>query len=218
MSNISAQIVKELREKTGAGMMNCKKALEDCNGNIEQAIQQLRQKGLASANKKSARIATEGVIESYIHTGNRIGVLVELNCETDFVARREEFHNLARDIAMQIAACPNVQFIDTNSIPQEIISEETTIELGKDDLKNKPENIKQKILEGRIEKRLKELSLVDQLFIRNQDISIEELIKEHIALLGENIKISRFQRFILGEGQEKKEDSFADQVQQIINQ
>nr|YP_010337421.1 elongation factor Ts [Pulvinaster venetus]UNJ17006.1 elongation factor Ts [Pulvinaster venetus] len=195
---LSAQIVKELREKTGAGMMDCKTALINSNGDMSKAVELLRQKGLASADKKSSRKTSEGLIESYIHTGGKIGVLLEVNCETDFVARRLEFQTLVKDIAMQIAASPSVEYISKEIIPQEVIDSEKRIENGKEDLKNKPENIKEKILIGRIDKRLKEMCLMNQSFIKNQEITIEELVKQHISLLGENIKISRFQRFILG--------------------
>nr|QUE29631.1 tsf [Erythrotrichia foliiformis] len=197
-SDISAKIVKELRDKTGAGMMDCKKALQSSEGDMDQAMEFLRVKGLASADKKSSRKAAEGLIESYIHTGSKIGVLVEVNCETDFVARRTEFQVLAKNIAMQVAACPNIEYVATSDIPSEIIESEKEIESKKDDLANKPDNIKAKIVEGRIQKRLKELCLVDQLFIKNQDITIEELIQQSIALLGENIQVARFERFTLG--------------------
>lgn len=197
--NIPAKHVKELRNQTGAGMMNCKKALQASEGNIDLAIENLRQQGLASASKKSSRITAEGLIESYIHAGSRIGVLLELNCETDFVARHSEFQALAKNLAMQIVACPDVYYVSINDIPQDIIDKETRIELGKDDLKGKPENIKQIVIKGRIEKRLKELALLSQAFIRNTDILISDLIDQKIALLGENIRIRRFQKFILGE-------------------
>lgn len=154
---LSAQIVKELREKTGAGMMDCKTALINSNGDMSKAVELLRQKGLASADKKSSRKTSEGLIESYIHTGGKIGVLLEVNCETDFVARRLEFQTLVKDIAMQIAASPSVEYISKEIIPQEVIDSEKRIENGKEDLKNKPENIKEKILIGRIDKRLKEM-------------------------------------------------------------
>nr|YP_009488772.1 elongation factor Ts [Grateloupia filicina]AWD77330.1 elongation factor Ts [Grateloupia filicina]BCB15069.1 elongation factor Ts [Grateloupia asiatica] len=209
---ISAQHVKALRDKTGAGMMDCKKALQASEGNIDIAIENLRKKGLASADKKSSRIATEGIIESYIHAGARIGVIVELNCETDFVARRSEFQKLAKDIAMQIAACELVSYVSTTDIPQSLIDMELRIESAKEDLKNKPQEIKNKIVSGRVEKNLKTKALMNQLFIRNQDISIEELVKQHIALLGENIIIRRFQKFILGEGLEKKRGDFSSEV------
>lgn len=214
--SISAQDVKELRNRTGAGMMNCKKALQASNGDITIAIEKLRQQGLASANKKSKRVVTEGLIESYIHQGARIGVLLELNCETDFVSRHKEFRELAKNLAMQIAACPDVQYISIQDIPREIIDNETRIELGKEDLKNKPDNIKQVIVKGRIEKRLKEISLLNQAFIRDTDLLISDLINQKIALLGENIKIRRFQKFILGEGIEKIQKDFSQDVLEVL--
>ena len=213
---ISAKHVKELRNKTGAGMMNCKKALQASNGDIILAMETLRQQGLASASKKSNRIATEGLIESYIHAGSRIGVLLELNCETDFVSRHHEFRALAKNIAMQIVACPDVEYISTSEIPQDTIDRERRIELGKDDLKEKPDNIKKTIVKGRIDKRLKELSLLDQVFIRNPNLSIRGLIDQKIVLLGENIKIRRFTKFILGEGLEKQQVDFSQDVLKIL--
>lgn len=212
MAEISAKLVKELREKTGAGMMDCKKALKETDGDIEKASEWLRQKGIASAGKKSSRVAAEGLVDSYIHTGGRIGVLVEVNCETDFVARGEAFQSLVRDIAMQIAACPNVEYISVDQIPAEIAEKEKAIEMGRDDLGNKPDNIKEKIVAGRIEKRLKELTLLDQVYIKDQTKTVAELVKEKIAQLGENIQIRRFARFVLGEGIEKAESNFAEEV------
>jgi len=195
---ISSTLVKELRDKTGAGMMNCKKALQETNGNFEAAIKVLRQKGLASADKKSNRITIEGIINSYIHTGRKIGVLLELNCETDFVSRREEFHELANNLAMQIAASPEVQYINVNDIPNVIFEAEKEIELQKEDLKEKPIQIRDKIMLGRVEKTLRGFALLPQPFIRNPNITVEELIKEKIAIFGENIKIKRFIRYTLG--------------------
>lgn len=212
MADISAKLVKELREKTGAGMMDCKKALQENNGDMTKASEWLRQKGITSAEKKSGRVAAEGLIESYIHTGGRIGVLVEVNCETDFVARREEFQALVRNIAMQIAACPNVEYIKVEDIPVAIAEKEKEIEMGRDDLGNKPANIKEKIVQGRIEKRLKEMSLLEQPYIRDQNMTVEELVKQSIAQLGENIQVRRFVRFVLGEGIEKQESNFAEEV------
>lgn len=214
--NIDAQIVKELREKTGAGMMDCKKALKENNGDINKAIETLRQKGLASANKKTGRTAAEGIIESYIHTGAKIGILLELNCETDFVARRSEFQILARDIAMQIAACPSVEYISLNDIPEEIKTKEIEIEAGREDLKNKPQDIREKIVQGRVEKHFQEITLVNQAFIKNPDLTIEDLIKQNIALLGENIQIKRFVRYILGEGRVKENKNFAQEIDKIL--
>ena len=195
---ISSKLVKELREKTGAGMMNCKKALQESEGDFEKAVESLRQKGLASADKKAGRQASEGLIESYIHTGGKLGVLVEINCETDFVARRPEFQQLAKNIAMQVAASPTVNFVSVNDIPTEVIEREKNIEAGKDDLANKPEQIRLKIVEGRIEKILKTQSLLDQPFLRDNNQTVEEVIKQTISQLGENIRISRFIRFQLG--------------------
>lgn len=212
MADISAKLVKDLRDKTGAGMMDCKKALKENEGNIEKAIEWLRQKGIASATKKEGRVAAEGLVDSYIHTGGRVGVLVEVNCETDFVARHDEFKALVRNIAMQIAACPNVEFVRVSDIPADVAKKEKSIEMGRDDIANKPAAMQEKIVEGRIQKRLKELSLVDQPFIKDQNISVEELIKQVVSKLGENIQVRRFSRFVLGEGIEKEETNFADEV------
>ena len=212
MAEISAKLVKELREKTGAGMMDCKKALVENDGDLAKAMEWLRKKGIASASKKEGRVAAEGLVHSYIHVGARVGVLVEINCETDFVARRDEFKALAQDIAMQIAACPNVEYVKTDNIPAEITEQEKAIEMGRDDLAKKPQNIREKIVQGRIEKRLKELSLMDQPFIKDQNITVEELVKQSIAKLGENIQVRRFARFVLGEGIEKEDENFADEV------
>jgi elongation factor Ts len=212
MADISAQTVKELREKTGAGMMDCKKALTENGGDITKATEWLRQKGLASAGKKEGRVAAEGLVGQYIHTGGRVGVLVEVNCETDFVARGETFQTLVRNVAMQIAACPNVEYVKVSDIPSEIAEKEKAIEMGRDDLAGKPDNIKEKIVQGRIDKRLKEMTLMDQPFIRDQNITVEELVKQTIAQTGENIQVRRFVRFVLGEGIEKQENNFADEV------
>lgn len=212
MAEISAKSVKELRERTGAGMMDCKKALQENNGDLEKAAEWLRQKGIASAEKKAGKTAAEGLVASYIHTGGRVGVLVEINCQTDFVARNEAFQALARDVAMQIAACPNVEYVRTSDIPSEFAEREKSIEMGRDDLSDKPENIREKIVQGRIEKRLKEVSLLDQPYIKDQSITVEELIKQSVAQLGENIQVRRFARFVLGEGIEKEETDFAAEV------
>lgn len=212
MAEISAKLVKELREKTGAGMMDCKKALKEVDGDMEKAIEWLRQKGIASAEKKAGKVAAEGLVGSYIHTGGRVGVLVEVNCQTDFVARNEAFQSLVRNIAMQVAACPNVEYVNVSEIPQATVQKEKEIEMGRDDLSSKPENIREKIVEGRIEKRLKELSLIDQPYIRDQSITVDELVKQTAGQLGENIQIRRFVRFVLGEGIEKEETDFAAEV------
>jgi elongation factor Ts len=306
MAEISAKLVQELRQKTGAGMMDCKKALKENDGDIEASVTWLRQKGIAKADKGSSRIAAEGLVETYIQPGGQVGVLIEVNCQTDFVARNdafkalvknlaqqaatvdsveslltqpyienssvtvdefiketiatlgeniqvrrfvnfsisgtpgiadsyihtggrvgvlvelntqtalavanEEFQNLARNTAMQIAACPNVEYVSVDQIPAEIVSKEKDIEMGKDDLGNKPENIKEKIVQGRIDKRLKEMTLLDQPYIRDQSISVEELVKQVKSKVGEEIQVSRFVRYVLGEGIDKKEMSFADEV------
>ena len=212
MADISAKTVKELRQKTGAGMMDCKKALTENDGDMEKAVEWLRKKGITSAEKKAGRVAAEGLVESYIHTGGRIGVLVEVNCETDFVARREEFKQLVKNVAMQVAACPNVEYVKSADVPADMIAKEKEIEMGREDLAKKPDNIKEKIVQGRIDKRLKELSLMDQPFIKDQSITVEELVKQGVATLGENIQIRRFSRFVLGEGIEKEETNFAEEV------
>ncbi|WP_427161899.1 translation elongation factor Ts [Aliinostoc sp. HNIBRCY26] len=306
MAEISAKLVQELRQKTGAGMMDCKKALKETNGNVEEAIDWLRKKGIASAGKKSDRIAAEGLVETFVQPGGKVGVLIEVNCQTDFVARNdafkalvknlaqqaatadslesllaqpyiednsvtvdefikqsianlgeniqvrrfvnfaiqdtpgvvdsyihtggrvgvlvevnskseapstnEEFQALARNSAMQVAACPNVEYVSVDNIPAEVVQKEKDIEMGKEDLANKPENIREKIVQGRIEKRLKEMTLLDQPYIRDQSISVEELVKQVKAKVGEDVTVSRFVRYILGEGIEKQESNFAEEV------
>ncbi|RCJ21478.1 elongation factor Ts [Nostoc sp. ATCC 43529] len=307
MAEISAKLVQELRQKTGAGMMDCKKALKETDGNIEEAADWLRKKGITSAGKKSDRIAAEGLVETYIQPGGRVGVLIEVNCQTDFVARneafkalvrnlakqavtadsvesllaqpyienesvtvdefikqtiatlgeniqlrrfvtfalaegaqgivdsyihtggrvgvlvelgsqtdsaaaKEEFQSLARNAAMQVAACPNVEYVSVAQIPAEVAQKEKDIEMGKDDLANKPDNIKEKIVQGRIDKRLKELTLLDQPYIRDQSISVEELLKQVKGQVGEDIQVNRFVRYVLGEGIEKQESNFAEEV------
>ena len=215
MSNITAKLVKDLRDKTGEGMMDCKKALNETNGNLEKAIEWLRKKGIASAEKKSGRVAAEGAIGSYIHTGSRVGVLLELNCETDFVARGEIFQSLLKDISMQVAACPNVEYVSVDDVPQDVVDKEKLIEMGRDDLANKPEQIREKIVEGRIAKRLKELVLLDQPYIKDSALTVEQLVKQTAGKIGENIKVRRFTRYTLGEGIEVKEIGFAEEVESM---
>ena len=212
MGNITAKLVKDLRDKTGAGMMDCKKALNETDGNVEKALEWLRKKGIASAEKKSGRVAAEGSIGSYIHTGSRVGVLLELNCETDFVARGDIFQSLLKDVSMQVAACPNVEYVSIDQIPKDIAEKEKQIEMGRDDLSGKPENIKEKIVEGRIAKRLNELVLLSQPYIKDSALTVEDLVKQAAAKIGENIKVRRFTRYTLGEGIEKNEMDFADEV------
>ena len=212
MGNITAKLVKDLRDQTGAGMMDCKKALNETDGNVEKALEWLRKKGIASAEKKSGRIATEGSIGSYIHTGSRVGVLLELNCETDFVARGDIFQSLLKDVSMQVAACPNVEYVSIDDIPSDVVEKEKQIEMGRDDLSGKPEQIKEKIVEGRIAKRLNELVLLSQPYIKDSSLTVEDLVKQTAAKIGENIKVRRFTRYTLGEGIEKNEMDFADEV------
>ncbi|BAZ42693.1 translation elongation factor Ts [Calothrix sp. NIES-4101] len=307
MAEISAKLVQELRQKTGAGMMDCKKALKENEGDVEKASEWLRQKGMIKAEKASGKVAaeglvdtfveangrvgvlaevncqtdfvarneafkalvhniakqaatadsvdsllaqpyiankdvtvaesikelfaqlgenmqvrrfvnftlpegTQGAVDSYIHTGGRVGVLVELNCQKEAAANNEDFKTLARNVAMQIAACPNVEYVNVGEIPADIAQKEKDIEMGRDDLANKPDNIKEKIVQGRIEKRLKELTLLDQPYIRDQSITVEELIKQASSKLGDTIQVKRFVRYVLGEGIEKQEISFADEV------
>ncbi|MDD3149407.1 MAG: translation elongation factor Ts [Candidatus Gastranaerophilales bacterium] len=209
--SVTAAQVKELREKTGAGIMDAKKALIENNGDINKAVEYLRQKGIASADKKSGRIAAEGLIGSYIHNG-KIGVMVELNCETDFVAKNEEFQQLLKDICLHIASAAP-EYISRDEISSEIINEEKRIEAGKEDLKGKPENIIEKIVTGRVDKIFAQKVLLEQPFIKDPGVTIEDLIKEKIAKIGEKISVRRFVRFVLGEGMEKRCDDFAAEVQ-----
>ena len=212
MAEISAKLVKDLRDKTGAGMMDCKKALAESEGDMTKAAEWLRQKGIATAEKKAGRTAAEGAVGSYIHTGARVGVLVEVNCETDFVARGELFQELVRNVAMQIAACPNVEYVTTDDIPADVAEREKAIEMGRDDLAGKPDAMKVKIVEGRIGKRLKELALLEQPFIRDSALSLGEIVKQAAGKTGENIQVRRFTRFTLGEGIEVEKTDFAAEV------
>ncbi|EFA71498.1 Elongation factor Ts [Raphidiopsis brookii D9] len=306
MAEISAKLVQDLRQKTGAGMMDCKKALNETQGNIDEAIDWLRKKGIASAGKKSDRVTAEGlvdiyttpdrsggvlievncqtdfvarndafkllvknlakqavnadnvtsllaqpyientdvtvddyiketiatlgeniqvrrfvnfslegapgVIDGYIHTGGRVGVLVSIGVYTETAAKNEEVQSLARNTAMQVAACPNVEYVSVDKIPDQVVQKEKEIEMGKEDLGNKPENIKEKIVQGRIDKRLKEMTLLDQPYIRDQNISVAELIKQVESKLSEPIIVHQFVRYILGEGIEKQESNFAQEV------
>lgn len=208
---ISAQQVKELRERTGAGMMDCKKALTEANGDMEKAIEILREKGLAAAAKKAGRIAAEGIVESYIHMGGKIGVLVEVNCETDFVAKTDEFRTFVKDVAMHIAAS-RPQYIRREDVPAEVVEKEKEILRIQTLNEGKPEHIVDKIVEGRINKFFTEVCLLEQPFVKNPDITVDQLVKEKIAKIGENINIRRFARFEMGEGLERKEDNFVAEV------
>ena len=208
---ISAGMVKELREKTGSGMMDCKKALIETDGDIDKAITYLREKGLSSAAKKSGRVTAEGIVESYIHGGGRIGVLVEINCETDFVAKTDEFKEFAKDIAMQIAAS-RPEYVSSEEVSVEVIEKEKAILRNQALNEGKPENIVDKMVEGRVQKYFKEVCLLEQPFIKNPDITVKQLLNEKISKIGENISVRRFTRYELGEGIQKKEDDFAAEV------
>jgi elongation factor Ts len=212
MAEITAKLVKDLRDKTSAGMMDCKKALSESGGDMTKAAEWLRQKGIATAEKKAGRTAAEGAVGSYIHTGARVGVLVEVNCETDFVARGEIFQELLHNISMQIAACPNVEYVNVDDIPQAVAEREKEIEMGRDDLAGKPDAMKVRIVEGRIGKRLKELALLEQPFIKDSSLSVAELVKQVAGKLGENIQVRRFTRYTLGEGIEIEKTDFASEV------
>jgi len=213
---VNASAVKELREKTGAGMLDCKKALEEANGDLTKASEILREKGLAAAANKAGRIATEGVCESYIHAGGRIGVLVEINCETDFVAKTDQFREFARDIAMQIAAA-NPKFVSREEVSQDELDKEREILKAQALNEGKPANIVEKMVEGRLGKYYEEFCLLEQSFIKDPDKTISTLVKEKISTIGENISIRRFARFELGEGLEKKEENFAEEVMSQVN-
>jgi elongation factor Ts len=198
MSTISATMVKELREKTGAGIMDCKGALAECDGDMSKAVDFLRKKGLATAAKRAGRSMTEGIIESYIHMNNKLGVLVEVNCETDFVAKNDDFKEFAKNIAMHIAAT-NPVGIQPEDVPEETINREKEIYRGQVLEMGKPEKIADKIVEGKMQKYFKESCLMNQVYVRDPDITIEDLLNEMIAKIGENISIKRFARFRIGE-------------------
>jgi len=214
--SVSAQLVKELREKTGAGMLDCKNALVEANGDIEKAIVILREKGLLKAAKKSGRIAAEGLVESYIHGGGRIGVLIEVNSETDFVAKNEEFKEFVKNMAMQVAAS-SPKYISKEDVPAEEVEKEREILMHQVMNEGKPEHIAAKIVEGRLEKFYEEVCLLEQPYIREPKIKVKDLLNEKIAKIGENIKIRRFVRYEVGEGIEKKEENFAEEVAKQIN-
>ncbi|NLY11473.1 MAG: translation elongation factor Ts [Firmicutes bacterium] len=217
MANITAAMVKELREKTGAGMMDCKKALTETQGDIDKAVDYLREKGLAAAAKKAGRIAADGLVDAYIHMGGRIGVLVEVNCETDFVAKTEEFQEFVRDIAMHIAA-ENPKYVSREDVPAEVIAKEKEILRAHALNEGKPEHIVDKIVEGRIDKFYNENCLLEQSFIKDPDVTIQDLLTAKIAKIGENIAIRRFARFERGEGIEKRQDDFAAEVMAQVRQ
>lgn len=209
--SISASLVKELREKTSAGMLDCKKALEETKGDFEKAVEWLRKKGLSKAEKKAGRIAAEGLVTSYIHGGGRIGVLLEVNSETDFVARNEGFQNFVRDIAMHIAAM-SPQFVSMDQIPEEARAKEAEILRAKALQEGKKPEFVDKIVDGQLKKWGSEICLLEQPYVKDSDKTVGEFLKETIATIGENLVIRRFVRWELGEGIEKRQENFADEV------
>jgi elongation factor Ts len=219
MADITAAAVKQLREKTGAGMMECKNALVEAEGNEERAIDILRERGLASAKKREGRIAAEGIVGSYIHMGGKVGVLVELNCETDFVARGEEFQQLVKDIAMHIAAA-EPRYVTREEIPADVLDKEREIARAqaKNDPKmaNKPDQVIEKIVEGRIAKFYEETVLVDQPFVKDSAKTIGELVTEKTAKTGERVAVRRFTRYKMGEGLDRRSDDFGGEVASML--
>lgn len=218
MADISAAAVKALREKTGAGMMECKKALTESGGNEERAVEILRERGLASAKKKEGRVAAEGVVGSYIHMGGKVGVLVEVNCETDFVARGDEFQQLVKDIAMHIAAA-EPRYVSRDEVTSDVLDKEREIARAqaKNDPKNanKPDQVIDKIVEGRLNKFYEEFVLLDQPFIKEPAQTVGELVTEKVAKTGEKVTIRRFARYKMGEGLSKRDDDFQDEVAKL---
>lgn len=213
--NITAAAVKELRERTQAGMMDCKKALVETEGDIEKAIDLLREKGLSKAAKKSGRIASEGLVDAYIH-GGRIGVLIEVNSETDFVAKTDEFKEFVRDMAMQVAAT-SPKYVSREEVSKEEIEREREVLTHQALNEGKPEHVVEKMVEGRIEKFYEQICLLDQNYIKDPNVKIRDLLNEKISKIGENLKIRRFVRFEVGEGLEKREENFAEEVAKQIN-
>jgi len=216
MADITAAQVKELREMTGSGIMDCKRALQEKDGNMEEAVAWLREKGIASAAKKAGRIASEGIVDSYIHAGGRIGVLLEVNIETDFAAKNEKFRTFVRDVAMQIAAT-NPKWVSREDVPQIEIEKETEIIRNKALNEGKPEKILDRIVEGSIAKFYKENCLLEQEYVKDDSRTIEILQKEMTAMIGEKVAIRRFTRYEMGEGIAKKEENFADEVMKQIH-
>jgi elongation factor Ts len=212
---VTAEMVKQLRERTGAGMMDCKKALTETDGNTEKAIEYLREKGLAAAAKKAGRIAAEGLVEAYIHGDGRIGVLVEVNIETDFAAKNEDFKQFVKDVAMQIVAS-RPEYVRKEEVPADAVEKEKEILKAQALNEGKPEKIIDKMVEGRIEKFYKEICLLEQPWIKDPDKTIGQLLTEKISTIGENINIRRFVRFERGEGITKKEENFAEEVAKQI--
>ena len=213
---ITASMVKELRERTGAGMMDCKKALAEAGGDIDKAVDVLRKSGIAAAAKRAGRAAAEGAVGSYIHAGGKIGVLVEVNCETDFVARTDDFRNLVRDIAMHIAAA-EPRYVAREEVTEEILEHEREIFRDQALASGKPEQVVDRIVTGKMEKFFSESVLLEQPFVKDTDKTVGQMVTEAVAKMGENIKVRRFSRFRLGEGVEKRSDDFAAEVAEQIS-
>ena len=208
---VTAQMVKELRERTGAPMMQCKTVLQETGGSIDDAIEALRKKGLAAAAKKAGRIAAEGAVGSYIHAGGKIGVLIEVNCETDFVGRTDDFQQLVRDLAMHVAAA-EPRFVRREEVTEDVLEQEKRIYAEQVLASGKPEHLVERIVTGKMEKFFSEAVLLEQAFIKNPDQTVAQMIAEKVASIGENIQVRRFVRFKLGEGIEKRSDDFAAEV------
>jgi elongation factor Ts len=213
---IPVSAVKELRERTGAGMMDCKRALIETNGDLEKAIEYLREKGLSSAAKKAGRIAAEGIVDSYIHMGGRIGVLMEVNCETDFAAKGDQFKELVKDLTMQVAAA-RPEYVRREEVPADVVEKEKAIYTAQAVNEGKPQAIAEKITVGRLEKFYKEVCLMEQPFIKDTDKTVEQVVKEAISKIGENISVRRFVRYERGEGLQKRSDDFASEVMSEMN-
>ncbi|MBT6326810.1 MAG: translation elongation factor Ts [Bdellovibrionales bacterium] len=211
--NFTAADVKNLREKTGAGMMKCKEALKECDGNVETAVDYLRKKGLAAAEKKQSRVAAEGTVGSYVHNG-KIGVLVEVNCETDFVAKNEDFQGFVKDVALHVAAA-SPKFLKADEMDSSYMEKEAEIYIAQLKDEGKPEKIIPKIVEGKMKKLASEVCLLEQSFIKNPDVKVGELVSELTLKLGEKIEIRRFVKYNLGEGIEKRQDNLADEVAKL---
>lgn len=212
---VTAELVKELRDRTGAGIMDCKKVLVETDGNIDKAIELLRERGIAKAAKKAGRVAAEGLVEAYIHNG-KYGAMVEVNSETDFVSKNEEFRTFVRDIAMHIAAS-NPKYVSREEVPQDVVESEKQVLMAQALNEGKPQAVVEKMVEGRLNKFFEEICLLDQPFVKDQDKKVKDVLNDKIATIGENIVIRRFVRFERGEGIEKKQENFAEEVMKQIN-
>jgi elongation factor Ts len=207
----SMEVIRELRERTGAGILDCKKALSETGDDVDKAIDWLRAKGMASAGKKAGRAAAEGVVEAYIHAGGKIGVLLEVNCETDFVAMNENFRSLVKDIAMHIAAA-SPEYVRREEVPADAIDREKAVQIERVMSEGKPEAIAKKIVDGRMGKYYEQVCLLEQRFVKDDTKTIEQVVKEAVSTIGENIQVRRFARFVMGEGLKRKSDDFAGEV------